>query len=167
MRLKKEFSKQDSVALFFCVGLPPLGFILASRKQWVSLAIAIVASFLYCGAFFGWIVSGYPRTINDFVNLNALWGLVMTISIGGRYLASRNLTFLINILLLFVLGLLILMYTPWENFNCILNCKEIIFRTLRGEAVKIVPGTNLAIFLLSLYSLFGIAVFLCVANGDS
>jgi hypothetical protein len=166
MKLKKDFSKEDSMTLFLCVCLPPIGYILARNKQWISSAIAIAGSIVYCGAAYGLVASGYPLTSNDVITINALWGVAMVISIGDKFFASKNMAILVKVMLLLVLGFITAMYTPWVSFDCILNCKEIIFRTLRGGNVTLIPGLHLIVFLISLYCLFGIAVFLSIANDD-
>jgi hypothetical protein len=166
MRLKKPFNKQDSITLFFTVCLPPIGYMWAYRKQWVSSTIVFIASAIYCSALYGFIISGYPKSINDIVTLNGLWGLTLTISVLARYLASRSAALVFGALITLLLGILIMTYTPWESVDCILDCKEITIKTLQGIVV-LLPGPHLIIFLLSLYTLFGIAVFLSITNDSN
>ena len=122
--------------------------------------MAYIASLAYVAAAFGFIVSGYPNSMNDFVNLNALWGLVMTVAIVGQYLAPRKLVSLVKLLLLMLLALIIVRYVPWESVSCLLHCKHIAIRILKGEAITLFPGPHLLVFVLSLGTLFGIALVL-------
>ncbi|MET3130593.1 hypothetical protein AAKU55_000850 [Oxalobacteraceae bacterium GrIS 1.11] len=164
MRLKKKFGQIDSATLLACVCFPPLGLIAASRKRWVSSAIAMIAVFLYGVAMFGFVTSGYPRTLNDIVMLNALWGIVVNLAVGRRYLASKTLIVMVNLALLLLLGYLITRYTPWKSLDCILSCKAIALSSLGGNVIQIVPGFDLALFLTALYALFGIAIYVSVCN---
>lgn len=167
MRLKKTFGKDDSVVLLLCICLPPIGYWAASRKHWISHAAAVFVSLLYFLALFGYWASGYIGTTNDVLNLNVLWGLVITIAIASQYIESKKFAASTKLLLVLLLGLLILQLAPLESIRCMLQCEQITVRTLKGEKTVLLTGYHLIIFVLSLYVLLGAGVFLSVReNAD-
>jgi hypothetical protein len=166
MKMKKEFVQQDSIGLVLCVLFPPLGYFLAARRGWIGTGIALIASLLYAGAVFGLVRAGYPSTANDLVILSALWGVVMAVAISGKYVAARSVAIGARGLLLLVLGLFVVQYTPRQGIDCLMHCSQITMHNLRGVAIALAPGVELMLFLASLYALLALALFLSVFSND-
>jgi hypothetical protein len=159
MKLKKEFPRQDSLALLLCVCVPPAGYALAWRRHWLGAGTACVAALLYLGAIGGMLLAGYPHSANDIVVLQALWGVLMVIAISGDYLAERSAAVLVRALLALLIGASAFMYTPHVDIDCMLRCGGIGWRTLRGQDVILASGAGLLAFLASLYGLFALALW--------
>lgn len=158
--MKKEFVQVDSLLMLLCVCLPPAGYAMAWRRGWTGMATASVAVLLYFGAIGGWLLAGYPHSANDFVVLQALWGVLMVVAVCGQYVAERGAAIMLRLVLALLIGGAAFTYTPRVGWDCLLRCGTIGWRTLRGQDVMLVSGAPLVLFLASLYGLFALAVVL-------